>query len=358
MNIFRPFVSTLAACATVLAPYAVFVPAAVAGSASHGTLVVRAVVVGERAKSFISTGDLWYAVSGSQAGARGRFFDGDREDYFWAPGEYQVSGQAPGGWSVSFGEDCDGTGLVTVVSGSTVSCIITYAESDGSDGDEPVGGSPPDTGSVIVIKTVVGGTRPVGDFAFNVDGESRAFWDAGMNNLEVPPGAHVVRETAAAGYSPAYGGDCDAGGNLTVDSGETATCTITNTYVAPVRPVAMRPSVPQQSAVPAASQTAPASVSDDNGLKLAVLGPLADVVPCGAGDAGRIIANIVVAALIVFLWRGRPRRTLWQAAVFLALLVAIMRAWASACGLTAGPAMLPVLISIAAWLALWFLGRK
>ena len=44
--------------------------------------------------------------------------------------------------------------------------------------------------------------------------------------------------------------------------------------------------------------------------------------------------------------------------VLLALLVVLIMAWASACQLTFGPAMLPVLISVVAWVSLRFLASR
>jgi len=50
----------------------------------------------------------------------------------------------------------------------------------------------------------------------------------------VSAGAHVVSETAVPGFTGVIGGpDCDALGNVTVPSGGSATCTITNTFSQP-----------------------------------------------------------------------------------------------------------------------------
>jgi hypothetical protein len=44
----------------------------------------------------------------------------------------------------------------------------------------------------------------------------------------VTPGAYSVSETGVSGYVGAYGGDCDAFGNVVLNTGDDKHCTITN----------------------------------------------------------------------------------------------------------------------------------
>ena len=86
--------------------------------------------------------------------------------------------------------------------------------------------------TLTVTKVLVndnGGTAVVGDFTLRIDGGSVT---SGVANT-VTVGAHVVSEDAFAGYTATIGGDCDAGGNVTLALGESKTCTITNDDDAP-----------------------------------------------------------------------------------------------------------------------------
>ncbi|HZX49744.1 MAG TPA: TasA family protein [Candidatus Paceibacterota bacterium] len=86
---------------------------------------------------------------------------------------------------------------------------------------------------LTVIKEVIPSTAfdqdlGVGDFDLFVDATAVV---SGVANV-FGTGAHVVSETAVAGYSSAISGDCDAAGNVTLNPGDNKTCTITNTEVA------------------------------------------------------------------------------------------------------------------------------
>ena len=81
-----------------------------------------------------------------------------------------------------------------------------------------------------VIKIVVnddGGTLGVNDFPLFIDGipTTSGQW------VFVTPGKHVVSETRQVGYTPVIDGDCDADGEVTIQIGNSATCTIINTFV-------------------------------------------------------------------------------------------------------------------------------
>ncbi len=107
---------------------------------------------------------------------------------------------------------------LTIAGNDIVSCTFVNAEIPG--------------GTIVLEKTVVndnGGTLVANDFPVAIDG-STAVW--GDNS--VSPGDYTVSETTQPGYQAGvWGGDCDSDGNVTVASGQTATCTITNDDVAP-----------------------------------------------------------------------------------------------------------------------------
>jgi hypothetical protein len=82
----------------------------------------------------------------------------------------------------------------------------------------------------------------------------------------------------------------------------------------------------------------------------AAIGGLSGFLPCSVGNWGWLIANLVVAGIVVLIFRGRDRRLHWYAVVLLALLIVVSLVWAGDCQFT--PTWLPVIISIIAWLTL------
>lgn len=74
-----------------------------------------------------------------------------------------------------------------------------------------------------------GGTRVVGDFPLFVNGAPVV---SGVVN-SFPAGAYAVTETTDPQYTQAFSDSCDINGNVTLLSGDTKTCTITNTYIIP-----------------------------------------------------------------------------------------------------------------------------
>jgi uncharacterized repeat protein (TIGR01451 family) len=89
-----------------------------------------------------------------------------------------------------------------------------------------------DTGSLTVIKHVVGSNEPASSWTMNVAGPtplSFAGQDTpGVTNA-VFAGTYTVTESGPTGYTLTYSGACDAQGTLTIANGEHKTCTLTNT---------------------------------------------------------------------------------------------------------------------------------
>ena len=95
--------------------------------------------------------------------------------------------------------------------------------------------SPPPTGSLTVIKRVVnddGGNAASDDWTMNVAGQSPSSFpgasDPGTTKT-VSPGNYIVTESdGPSGYTLTYSGDCDGSGNVSVATGQSKTCILTN----------------------------------------------------------------------------------------------------------------------------------
>jgi len=144
-------------------------------------------------------------------------------------GAHVVSETTRSGYVGTFGGDCDSTGSVTVNDGEDKTCTITN--------DDPVSGGgtggDDETQTTLTVTKVVtnndGGTLAVSDFPLFVDGNAVS---SGVANT-VATGTHKVTETSKGGYVGTFGGDCDSTGSVTVNDGESKTCTITNDDPAP-----------------------------------------------------------------------------------------------------------------------------
>jgi hypothetical protein len=137
----------------------------------------------------------------------------------FAPGSHVVSETQQSGYSlVSITGDCDSDGNVTLVAGQSKSCTIT---------NTPIA---PKLTVTKVVTDNTNGTKQAGDFPLFVDSTSVT---TGVENT-FALGAHVVSETQQTGYSlVSITGDCDGDGNVTLNPGDTKSCTITNTPIAP-----------------------------------------------------------------------------------------------------------------------------
>lgn len=84
----------------------------------------------------------------------------------------------------------------------------------------------PVTAYLTLEKTVVGAASESA-FTPQID-SNNVSWDTAY---PVNAGTHTVSEIGLAGYLPSgWGGDCSAGGSVTLAAGENKTCSITNTY--------------------------------------------------------------------------------------------------------------------------------
>jgi len=124
--------------------------------------------------------------------------------------------------------DQNGTGDV-VASGSTTSTSVTVT--DGADIVCVITNTLKQS-TLILQKTVSnthGGTLTASNFPVAI-GANAAQW--GSNT--VSPGTYTVSETQQTGYQAgSWGTDCTAGGSVTLAPGQTKTCSITNSDIAP-----------------------------------------------------------------------------------------------------------------------------
>ncbi|WP_011579396.1 MULTISPECIES: DUF6923 family protein [Chelativorans] len=145
-------------------------------------------------------------------------------------GSYTLSESGPAGYAASLyscsidgGAAVDGNNL-TLGSGQNAVCTIT-------NNDEQA--------TLTLQKAVVnddGGTAVVADFMLSASGPtpiSGTSGDPAVTNAPVDAGAYTLSETGPAGYAALYSCSIDGGAavdgiNLTLDSGQSAVCTITN----------------------------------------------------------------------------------------------------------------------------------
>ena len=149
------------------------------------------------------------------ANAFARFIDGNAVSWSVAvpvsPGSHTASETTLAGYTASaWGGDCAANGTVSVALGENKTCSIT-------NDDQP--------GTLIVKKTLVGGTAAVTDFSYKINGGSSVQFEADASNSQtVNAGIYTVVEDAEAGYATTYN-NCS---NVMIPNGGTATCTITN----------------------------------------------------------------------------------------------------------------------------------
>lgn len=88
-----------------------------------------------------------------------------------------------------------------------------------------------DLGKIVVIKKIIndnGGNNLTPDFHLFIDNGTVNTQVTSGATTTVSSGVYSVSETGVSGYVGTYGGDCDAEGNVTVVTGQTKTCIITN----------------------------------------------------------------------------------------------------------------------------------
>jgi hypothetical protein len=126
-----------------------------------------------------------------------------------------LAGYQPGSW----GGDCDAAGNITLSLNEDAICTIT--NNDISPTLTVFKSIVNDNGGVVMDENI---------FALKVDGDP--VLHNAVNDFDA--GDHVVSEDGLLTYQPgAWGGDCDADGNVTLVLGEPSVCTITNDDIAP-----------------------------------------------------------------------------------------------------------------------------
>ena len=87
--------------------------------------------------------------------------------------------------------------------------------------------------TLTLVKTVINdnsGTKQVGDFTLQIDGE---IVQSGVPKT-LAAGVHIASEISIPGYSASvWGGDCTSDGSITLQRKQNAICTITNDDVEP-----------------------------------------------------------------------------------------------------------------------------
>ena len=124
------------------------------------------------------------------------------------------------------GIDNDGDGLTD---GADPGCSGT------SDTDETNAPPPPSQANLVVVKVVIndnGGISMVPDFSLHIATSSIGMAETiGVSSgatTTIAVGTWTVGEVQRSGYTATFGGDCNSSGQVTLASGETKTCIITN----------------------------------------------------------------------------------------------------------------------------------
>jgi uncharacterized repeat protein (TIGR01451 family) len=166
---------------------------------------------------------------------------------------YDVSESGgPPGYAATFSGDCTASGRVTLQPGDDKTCTVT------NDDVAP---------TLTVIKHVVnddGGTAAAGDWSMHIRSGSPPTDVAGSpfpgseagTSRTLAAGPYTVSESDGPGeYTASISGDCDAAGTVTLQPGDSKTCTITNDDVA--NPPPPSPSTADLELSKSASDTTP-----------------------------------------------------------------------------------------------------
>ena len=129
-------------------------------------------------------------------------------------GTYSVVEPSVAGYTTSYDNCTD----VFVPDGGSATCTITNDDQQ----------------AYITVEKVVnndhGGTAQPDDFLLTLDGSATT----SGTPIPVDPGTYTAGETPLSGYTfDGFSGDCDSNGETTVALGESKTCTLTNTDIAP-----------------------------------------------------------------------------------------------------------------------------
>jgi Prealbumin-like fold domain len=129
-------------------------------------------------------------------------------------------------YASTIGGDCTADGSITLKAGDSKTCTITNVRN----------ATPPTPTATLAVKKLC---KPGDDGGrFDVYLDSTRFPDVTCGDSTGPVktsvGKHSVREAAGTGtslsdYTSVIGGDCNADGSVTLQAGDSRTCTITNT---------------------------------------------------------------------------------------------------------------------------------
>ena len=147
------------------------------------------------------------------------------------PGTFNLSESGPSGYTASAWSCVKNAGAavsgssINLAYGDTAVCTITNNDNQ----------------SYLIVKKVLtndnGGSRTVSSFKFRVNGGALTPFEVdAQNDFAVIPGSYSIVEDATVGYITTYGNSKNASAScsgLSIGTGETVTCTITNDDVPP-----------------------------------------------------------------------------------------------------------------------------
>jgi LPXTG-site transpeptidase (sortase) family protein len=129
-------------------------------------------------------------------------------------GAYSVGETEITGYSATYSSDCSGS----ISIGESKTCTITNNDVEAT------------LNVVKVVNNNHGGTLTFEDFSFQVNGASAVSFESdGQNDLNLSAGTYTISEPAVDGYSTTY----DNCSDVILAAGGSATCTITNSDIAP-----------------------------------------------------------------------------------------------------------------------------
>ncbi len=169
------------------------------------TLIVKKVVVNDDGGT-LAAADFTFVVNG---GAPISFEADGQNDISVDAGTYTVTEPAVDGYASTF----DNCSQVVIANGGTAICTIT-------NDDMP--------GTITLNKTVSGGDASISDFVPSING-TQVTWGVAV---DLPAGSYTASESMNVSdyVAGAWGGACDAQGNVDLALGENLICTITNYY--------------------------------------------------------------------------------------------------------------------------------
>lgn len=196
----------IALCALIAAPFALV---------QAGTLTVNKEIQGTSTVPFT---DFSFTINGASTTQ----FDADgNNDVVLDAGTYIIEEVPVSGYTTTY-TDCDSVALTAT---STATCTITNTATSTSTSTPT---TTPATGTILVEKVVVGGSETAAAFSVTLNGGATTTFDGSGEVVfgDLATGTYSVSEVPFANYTPTYS-NCM---NITVNSGATTTCTVTNTF--------------------------------------------------------------------------------------------------------------------------------